>query len=62
MNNQAKRGRGRPRSGIRSHIAARVTEKETQLIDAWAARHGVTRAEAIRRLIQKGLENLRGKP
>lgn len=31
-----------------------VTEEETQLIDAWAARYGVTRAEAIRRLVQKG--------
>ncbi|WNM09599.1 hypothetical protein RI056_06630 [Komagataeibacter nataicola] len=27
-----------------------------RLIDAWAASHGITRAEAIRRLIAKGLE------
>ncbi|WP_370517940.1 hypothetical protein [Saccharibacter sp. 17.LH.SD] len=25
-------------------------------MDAWAAEHGINRAEAIRRLIQKGLE------
>lgn len=41
---------------MRSHIAARVTDEETQLIDAWAKRNGITRAEAIRRLLQKALK------
>ncbi|MCX5617011.1 hypothetical protein NQF87_08525 [Bombella sp. TMW 2.2559] len=29
----------------------------SELIDEWAQRHGVTRPEAIRRLIQRGLES-----
>lgn len=29
---------------------------QREAIDAWAETNGVTRAEAIRRLIQKGLE------
>ncbi|MGV4877653.1 ribbon-helix-helix protein, CopG family [Acetobacter indonesiensis] len=52
--NQKKRGR--PATGERSHIAARVSEDEIKKIDEWAARHGVTRAEAIRRLVQIGLD------
>lgn len=52
--NQKKRGR--PKTGERSHIAARVTDDEAHAIDAWAEDNGVTRAEAIRRLIAKGLE------
>lgn len=56
--NQKKRGR--PRSGVRSHIAARVTEEETRLIDKWAEAQSITRAEAIRRLIQRGLEAAQG--
>ncbi|WP_156809433.1 ribbon-helix-helix protein, CopG family [Saccharibacter floricola] len=55
INGNQKR-RGRPRSGVRSHIAARVTDEETQLIDACAKRNGITRAEAIRRLLQKALK------
>ncbi|GBR34673.1 hypothetical protein AA11826_1264 [Komagataeibacter oboediens DSM 11826] len=50
------KNRGRPKTGERSHVAARVTDEEMRLIDAWAASHGITRAEAIRRLIAKGLE------
>jgi len=52
--NQKKRGR--PATGERAHIAARVSDDEVSRIDAWAEAHGVTRAEAIRRLIQRGLE------
>lgn len=52
--NQKKRGR--PKTGERSHIAARVTDDEAQAIDAWAKANGVTRAEAIRRLIARGLD------
>lgn len=55
--NQKKRGR--PKTGERSHIAARVTDDEAQAIDAWAEANGVTRAEAIRRLLSKALESER---
>ena len=48
--------RGRPSTGERSHIAARASEEEVARVDAWAAEQGVPRAEAIRRLIQRGLE------
>ena len=51
--NQKKRGR--PRTGVRNHVAARVTELEIEQIDSWATRHGVTRSEAIRRLLQIAL-------
>lgn len=52
--NQKKRGR--PATGERSHVAARVSDDEAKKIDAWAKIYNVTRAEAIRRLIQIGLE------
>ncbi|GAN61585.1 hypothetical protein ACI01nite_25220 [Acetobacter cibinongensis] len=52
--NQKKRGR--PATGERSHIAARVSEEEIKEIDEWAAKRGVTRAEAIRQLLQLGLK------
>lgn len=53
--NQKKRGR--PATGQRTHIAARVTHEETQAIDEYARLHNINRAEAIRRLIKKGLES-----
>ncbi|WP_408902275.1 ribbon-helix-helix protein, CopG family [Novacetimonas hansenii] len=56
--NQKKRGR--PATGIRSHIAARVSDEEAAKIDAWAEKFNITRAEAIRRLIQKGLDEIDG--
>jgi len=51
--NQKKRGR--PATGERAHIAARVSDDEAARIDAWAEAHGITRAEAIRRLIGMAL-------
>ncbi|GAD09170.1 hypothetical protein GFGA_1d1190 [Gluconobacter frateurii NBRC 103465] len=54
IGNQKKRGR--PATGERAHIAARVSDDEVARIDDWAKAHNITRAEAIRRLIQKGLE------
>lgn len=52
--NQKKRGR--PATGERSHIAARMSGEEIKKVDEWAAQHGVTRAEAIRQLVQLGLQ------
>lgn len=52
--NQKKRGR--PPTGERSHIAARVSEEEIKEIDEWAAQRALTRAEAIRQLVQLGLK------
>ena len=52
---EKKRGRGRPRKDtVAQHFTMAVFLSE--LIDEWAARHGITRPEAIRRLIQRGLE------
>jgi hypothetical protein len=37
-------------------IGLRLSETETARLDRWAARNGLTRSEAIRVLIAKGLE------
>lgn len=37
-------------------VRSRVQQPLLGELDAWAEAHGITRAEAIRRLIQKGLE------
>lgn len=53
-----KSSRGRPRRKT-SPVMVRVSEEELADLDAWIAASGppyVTRPEAIRRLIQKGLE------
>ena len=47
---------GRPR--VESEEArSRIQQPLLGQLDEWAKRHNVTRAEAIRRLIQKGLES-----
>ncbi|PTD19899.1 CopG family transcriptional regulator [Sphingomonas fennica] len=52
-----KSARGRPRSDT-SPVMVRVTAGELSKIDAWIAANGppyVSRPEAIRRLVEKGL-------
>ncbi|WP_225578619.1 ribbon-helix-helix protein, CopG family [Novacetimonas hansenii] len=34
----------------------KMPRAQSDLIDAWAKRHGISKPEAIRRLIAKGLE------
>jgi len=51
--------RGRPSTGGRDPlVAARLPPTLTAAIDAWAAKagDGVTRSEAIRRLVELGLK------
>lgn len=48
--------RGRPATGADPMWGIRFPVDQREAIDAWAETNGVTRAEAIRRLIQKGLE------
>ena len=51
-----KRKRGRPATGRDPAITARVPEKAIKLLDKWAKREGITRGEAMRRLIEAGLQ------
>lgn len=54
--NEPKKRMGRP--PVESEqLRSRVRIEVVRAVDEWAERHGVTRAEAIRRLIQKGLES-----
>lgn len=48
--------RGRPATGRDPMVGARMGPEFLSLVDAWAERHKVPRSEAIRRLIQIGLE------
>lgn len=49
-----KKKMGRPRVDS-DEVSARLQRSLLDKLEAWAEAHGVTRAEAIRRLIQKGL-------
>lgn len=53
LNTRKKMGRPRVES---EEARSRIQQPLLGQLDAWADRHGITRAEAIRRLIQKGLE------
>lgn len=56
---EKRRGRGRPRKEtVAQHFTMAVFLSE--MIDGWAEQHGVSRPEAIRRLIQKALEAEKG--
>lgn len=50
------RKRGRPATGTDPMLAGRVPMTLIAAVEAWATRNGVTRSEAVRRLIQIGLE------
>ncbi len=51
-----KRGRGRPATGRDPMIGVRAGKELTVKIDKWAKANSTTRSEAIRQLIQRGLE------
>lgn len=53
--NQKKRGAGRPRTGMDPVISARIPEKILAGVVKWAADNGVTRSEAIVRLLAQAL-------
>jgi hypothetical protein len=52
-----KKRRGRPATGKDPHVAARMPPQLTAEVDAWAKANGMTRSEALRRLIVIGLEH-----
>lgn len=52
---QVKRHPGRPEIG--PVVVARVSTETLSLIDAYAGRYGVPRAEAVRRLLEVALEH-----
>lgn len=55
-----RRKRGRPATGERRHISARLTDAETCRIEEWARANSLTRSEAVRRLLQKALDDEQG--
>jgi hypothetical protein len=48
--------RGRPATGKDPQVAARIPVEVIAVLDGWAAEHGVSRSEAVRRLIERGLK------
>lgn len=47
--------RGRPATGVDPQMCARMEPELIQQVEAWAASQRVSRSEAIRRLVQRGL-------
>jgi hypothetical protein len=47
--------RGRPATGKRPAISARVSKEAFAGIEAWARQHKISHSEAIRRLVELGL-------
>jgi hypothetical protein len=48
--------RGRPATGKDPLLTTRAPRETIEAIEAWAAKNGVTRSEAIRRLVELGLK------
>jgi hypothetical protein len=58
----ASKRRGRPSTGGRDPgVHVRLPETMLATLDAWAASQDVSRSEAIRRLVELGLNAARGK-
>jgi hypothetical protein len=53
-----KRRRGRPATGRDPAVTARIPAEAIEVLDNWARSEGITRGEAIRRLIAVGLEEM----
>lgn len=54
--NDNRKKRGRPATGLDPMWGVRFPAHLRDVIDAWAKSHDLTRAEAIRRLTQLGLD------
>ncbi len=48
--------RGRPATGVRPIIGLRLSVSDIARVDRWAAEHKVSRSEAVRLLIERGLK------
>lgn len=53
--NDNRKKRGRPATGLDPMWGVRFPASQREAIDAWAKAHALTRAEAIRRLVQCAL-------
>jgi hypothetical protein len=51
--------RGRPATGTDPLLTVRAPAELIEAIDAWAAKEGVARSEAVRQLIEAGLKRKR---
>ena len=51
-----KNKRGRPATGTDPMIGLRLSKKEIARLDRWAKANGYTRLQAIRVLIERGIE------
>jgi len=51
-----KKKRGRPATGRDPVLAIRLPDKLREAVDQWAASRKITRSQAIRMLIDKGLK------
>lgn len=51
-----RRGRGRPATGRDPVLAIRLSDKMRSAIDQWSTGKQMTRSEAIRELIERGLK------
>ena len=54
---------GRPRTGKEVAVAltARIPAEVVRAVEAWAREHGVTRSEAVARILAQALAGPRGK-
>jgi hypothetical protein len=59
---QKKKGRGRPATGYDPLVAARFPLEMIFRIDQWADESGVTRSEAMRRLVEQALAGADTRP
>lgn len=55
ISDNQKKSRGRPATGSDPMWGVRFTAQQREQIDSYAQAHGLPRAEAIRRLVLKGL-------
>jgi len=55
ISDNQKKSRGRPATGSEPMWGVRFTPEARARVDAWAEAQKVSRAEAIRRLVDKGL-------
>lgn len=53
----AKRKPGRPATGVDRMYGARLSDEFVAKIDKWAEAQGVSRSEAMRKLIELGLKS-----
>lgn len=56
ISDPVKRGRGRPATGSGTVVTGRLRDDVLAMLDAWGAKHGYTRSQAVARLIERGLK------